>query len=282
MKPRDYYSARTGKLTETPELTLKILKKLFLVTYDKMEGDGYFQKHFGYYCVDQGDVSGQLGNDINAMIFLALKKENLWNLRDKLEYYSEDDLFDMIEFLHDHCSKPVSGRYHQYNNCGHHYETFNDSEGQAHFREKVNYMLKDYQNGFEISEQGEILELPDKNIAPLLEADIPSSDTENVTKKIHLAVTKFRRHKSNLDDRKDALRELADVLEYLRPEIKSVLTSKDEGDIFNIANNFGIRHHNTNQKHDYDKAIWYNWIFYYYLATIHAVLRMVAKKGKKK
>lgn len=271
MKPRDYYSTRTGKLTETPELTLKLLKKLFLVTYNKLEEDGYFQKYFGYYCVDQGDVNGELGNDINAMIFLSLKKEDLWTLRKKLAYYSEDDLFDMIEFLHDHCSKPISGYYHQYNNCGHHYETFNDSEGQAHFREKVNYMLKDYQSGFEISEQGEILELPDKNIAPLLEADIPSSDTENVTRKIQLAVTKFRRHKSTLDDRKEALRELADVLEYLRPEIKNVLTSKDEGDIFNIANNFGIRHHNTNQKHDYDKAIWYSWIFYYYLATIHAV-----------
>ena len=56
------------------------------------------------------------------------------------------------------------------------------------------------------------------------------------------------------------------------------LNKKDENDIFNIANNFGIRHHNKDQQTEYDKAIWYSWIFYYYLATVHAVLRMTNKK----
>lgn len=80
-----------------------------------------------------------------------------------------------------------------------------------------------------------------------------------------------------MEDRKDSLRELADVLEYLRPEIKKVLDAKDENDLFNIANNFGIRHHNSQQKVDYDKSIWYSWMFHYYLATIHAALRLIAK-----
>ena len=278
MKRRDYYSTRTGKISETPEITLKMLKKLFMVSYDKFDEDGYFQKYFGYYCVDQGDVKGELGIDINSMIFLGIKKDGLWPLRTKFEDYTEDDLFDMIEFMHDHCSKPISGYYHQYSNCGHHYDIFNDNEGQKHYRDTINYILRDFKEGFEISEAGEILELPYNNIAPLLQADIPSSDSENITKKIDLAVLKFRRHKSTLDDRRDALRELADVLEYLRPDIKKVLASKDESDLFNIANNFGIRHHNVDQKVDYDKAIWYSWIFYYYLATIHAALRLIAKK----
>lgn len=278
MKRRDYYSTRTGKISETPEITLKMLKKLFMVSYDKLDEDGYFQKYFGYYCVDQGDVKGELGIDINSMIFLGIKKDGLWPLRTKFEDYTEDDLFDMIEFMHDHCSKPISGYYHQYSNCGHHYDIFNDNEGQKHYRDTINYILRDFKEGFEISEAGEILELVYNNIAPLLQADIPSSDSENITKKIDLAVLKFRRHKSTLDDRRDALRELADVLEYLRPDIKKVLASKDESDLFNIANNFGIRHHNVDQKVDYDKAIWYSWIFYYYLATIHAALRLIAKK----
>jgi len=278
MKRRDYYSTRTGKISETPEITLKMLKKLFMVSYDKLDEDGYFQKYFGYYCVDRGDVKGELGIDINSMIFLGIKKNGLWPLRTKFEDYTEDDLFDMIEFMHDHCSKPISGYYHQYSNCGHHYDIFNDNEGQKHYRDTINYILRDFKEGFEISEAGEILELPYNNIAPLLQADIPSSDSENITKKIDLAVLKFRRHKSTLDDRRDALRELADVLEYLKPDIKKVLASKDESDLFNIANNFGIRHHNVKQKVDYDKAIWYSWIFYYYLATIHAALRLIAKK----
>src|SRR5579859_7451927 len=137
MRPRDYYSTRTGKVVETPELNLRLLKKLFLITYNKLNEDGYFQKYFGYYCVDQGNVSGELGHDIDAMIFLSLKKENLWQLTDKLEQYSEDDLFDMIEFLHDNCAKPVSGTYHSWNDCGYHYTTFNDELGRQHFREKI-------------------------------------------------------------------------------------------------------------------------------------------------
>lgn len=278
MKHRDYYSTRIGKNIETPEITLKLLKKLFIVFYNKLTAEGYFQKYFGYWCVDQGDVNGELGADIDSMIFLSIKKEELWPLITKIEYYSEDDLFDMIEFMHDHCSKPISGDYHYFNNCGYHYDKFNDLDGQKHYRETINYILRDFKEGFEISETGEILELPNNNIAPLLHADIPSTDTENITKKINLAVLKFRRHKSTPDDRRDAIRELADVLEYLRPEIKKVLETKDENDLFNIANNFGIRHHNADQKVDYDKAIWYSWIFYYYLATIHATLKLIAKK----
>jgi hypothetical protein len=51
--------------------------------------------------------------------------------------------------------------------------------------------------------------------------------------------------------------------------------------LFNIANNFGIRHHNEKQKTDYDESIWLSWIFYYCLATIHAALRLIEKKEQK-
>lgn len=111
----------------------------------------------------------------------------------------------------------------------------------------------------------------------MFEADIPTNDKDNISNKINSAILKFRRHKSTLDDRREAIRELADVLEFLRPTIKNYLNKKDENDIFNIANNFGIRHHNKEQQTDYDKPIWYSWIFYYYLATLHAVLRMTNK-----
>ena len=74
---------------------------------------------------------------------------------------------------------------------------------------------------------------------------------------------------------------MADVLEYLRAEAKKVLTSDDERDLFNLANNFGIRHHKHGQKTDYDQGIWLSWIFYYYLATIHACVRLINKSQEK-
>jgi hypothetical protein len=139
-------------------------------------------------------------------------------------------------------------------------------------------ILREYKDGFEISENGEILILSDNGLSNLFEADIPTNDNLNISDRINSAIIKFRRHKSTLEDRREAIRELADVLEFIRPSIKQNLNKKDENDIFNIANNFGIRHHNKDQQTGYDKAIWYSWIFFYYLATIHAILRMANKK----
>jgi hypothetical protein len=60
---------------------------------------------------------------------------------------------------------------------------------------------------------------------------------------VNVAIDKFRRCGSTASDRRDAIRDLADILEFLRPQTKAVLTQQDESDLFNIANNFGIRHH---------------------------------------
>ena len=276
MIKRKYYSVRTGKLESTQKMDFDVLKKVFSVNYNKLTNDGYFQKYFGIDCTD-GYTSGELGEEVDAMIFINLRKNNLYPIQKYLPEYTEDDFFDILEFLHDHCSKGLSRRYHDWNNCGYHYTDFNDIEGQKHFRELFNPILQNYKDGFEISADGEILLLSDNGFSNLVEASIPTNDEENISNKINGAIAKFRGYKSTLDDRREAIRELADVLEFLRPTIRKRLDKRDEGDIFNIANNFGIRHHNKDQKIQYDKSIWYSWIFYFYLATIHAVLRMTDK-----
>ena len=78
----------------------------------------------------------------------------------------------------------------------------------------------------------------------------------------------------------DAIRDLADVLEHLRPQAKQVLLGPDESDLFEIANRFGIRHHNQRQKLQYDKAVWFPWMFHYYLATIHAMVHLMERTRK--
>jgi hypothetical protein len=40
-----------------------------------------------------------------------------------------------------------------------------------------------------------------------------------------------------------------------------------------------LRHHNPQQKSSYDPEIWLDWMFYFYLSTIRAVLRMIERKG---
>lgn len=276
---RQYYSVRSGRRPANQGFTLAEFKRFFLPVYDKLEMDGLFQEWFGYFCVDVDHVHGRAGGDVALYVFRKLRRTNLWPVSAALDTYTEDDLFDMIEFLHDHASKGVTGKYHQFSDCGWHYDTFDQAAGRAEFRAAVNELLMDYGQGFELSAGGEILTLPNDAFAPLLAAELPHTDAKNVNQRVKAAMQKYRRRA--MSERRDAIRDLADVLEYLRDEARAVLKSKDEADLFNLANNFGIRHHNKEQKTDYDEAIWLSWMFYYYLATIHACVRLIEKAKKK-
>jgi hypothetical protein len=278
MRDKPYYSLRTGKHDGVVKLDLDATKKLFLAVYRSFDQKDYFQEAFGYQCVDAGYVVGTAGQEIDGAMILALRKDHLCPIEERLSAYTEDDFFDVVEFLHDHISKPLEGHYHSYYSCGMHYSKFNRIEGQAEFRAAINPILACLDSGFALADDGEILHLAEPGFAPLLEAELPPTDEDNVEGRVAAAVKRFRRQRSSLEDRRHALRDLADVLEYLRPQIKSVLVSKDESDLFNIANNFGIRHHNEAQRTGYDAGIWFSWMFYYYLATIHTVLRLLQRK----
>lgn len=282
MAGRRYYSARTGKNPNATQYDIVILRRLFSDLHLHFAEKEYFQEAFGYSCVDAGDVPGTLGTDIEAQMLRYIRKPDLWPIPDKILGYEEDDLFDVIEFLYDHVSEPVDGYLHGFSGCGWHYDTFDKEAGKTEFRREVNEILRDYKSGYELSANGEILELAEPGLENLFAANLPTYDPQNVEQRVEAAIFKFRRYRSSLDERRDAIRDLADVLEFLRPQVKKVLISKDGGDLFNLANNFGIRHHNPQQKTDYDKAIWYSWMFYYYLATIHACLRLVKKAESEK
>ena len=181
-------------------------------------------------------------------VLLTIRKRQLWPISTYAFKYSEDDLFDMIEFLYQHVSKPINGTMHSYNDCGMHWETFNKAGGRREYIKKVNQIIRHYDRKFELSKTGEILRSPEAGFEPIFNVDVPSVDA-NVVDRINAAMNKFRKHGSSIDDQRQAVRDLADVLEYIKPKVKALLTSNDESDLFNIANNFGIRHHND--KHQY-------------------------------
>lgn len=273
---RAYYAERKGKFAH--QFDFVTLKRLIRSVYAALKADGYFDQSFGYYCVDAGDIHGSLGRDLETAIFLHVGKSELWPIEEKIGGYDEDELFTVIEFLYDHVSKPISGHMHDFSNCGMHWETFDPKAGRVEFRLKTNAVLGKYGDGYELSEAGEIVELGPSGMRELLKADISIADL-NVQGRVQSAIAKYRERKSTANDRRDAVRDLADVLEYLRPQLKAVINSKDESDLFHIANQFGIRHYNSQQKMQYDPSIWLSWMFYFYLATIHASLRLIEKKS---
>lgn len=95
------------------------------------------------------------------------------------------------------------------------------------------------------------------------------------------AIRKFRSRVGRSEDRRDAVRDLADLVELLRDRASNTLESADERDLFHLANKFGIRHANAAQKTDYDLDIWLDWMFFHYLASIRAYTRLIARKSAK-
>lgn len=276
---RQFYSFRKGTNPNLKGLPLRDTLGLFVRLYNQLHEDGYFHEAFGFICVDAGDVPGKV-RDPELEMLLTIRKTGLWPIHEKAPFYSEDDFFDVLEFLHLYVSKPIDGTMHSYNQCGMHWETFNKVLGQSEFRLRVNAVLAHYEHPYELSANGEVLHKPEAGFEPIFDADLPSKD-QNVLSRVTAATLRYRRHGSTLDDRRQAVRDLADVLEYLRPQVKTLLTSADEKDLFNIANNFGVRHHNDKQRTAYDAGIWFSWMFYFFLSTIHVVLRKIEHEGRK-
>ncbi len=279
---REYYSVRSGKNKNFSSFGINILKKLFLDLYNELENDGYFQEGFGYNCTDAGHVPGELGENIEARIYRVLRKENIWPIKMHIEGYSEDDLLDIIEFLYDHTSKPIKqadgSDYHGWDNCGWHYKKFNKKSGQLYFREKMNEILKEYKNGFQLNENGQIIIIEEIGLINIHSAKLPENTSNNIKNKIEIATNKYLGSRSNMEERRIAIRELADILEELRKDANKYLGNKDDDAIFNIANNFAIRHSNDKQKINYDRDIWYSWMYYFYLSTIYAILKIKERK----
>ena len=282
MTLRKYYSARTRKPGEV--LALDMLKELFFSVFSDFDARGYFDESFGKDCVDSaGRYGGTIENPENY-ILRKLRKKNIWPISACYNNYSDEDIFDVIEFLYDHVSKPLEAEayFHGFRGCGFHYKKFNKRAGQLEFSEAINEFLLEYKEGYRLDVSGEIFtdQISERPLKSLLSAKLPAYDSNNIEDRMEEAVSKFKRHGSSFSERRAAVRALADCLEFLRPQLKEVLDKKDDADLFSIANNFGIRHHNKDQKVGYDQKIWLSWMFYFYLATLHAALRLLEQKRK--
>lgn len=99
-------------------------------------------------------------------------------------------------------------------------------------------------------------------------------DFDNTTSyynKIMYAKNLFWNLGSGSDEKKSAIKELADILETLRDDFSKLELSKDENDLFQIANTYAIRHANKTQKSDYNQEIFYDFIFILYLNQIKLI-----------
>lgn len=275
MRPRKYYAERKG-FAPSSNINFDMFKRLFLHKYLQLEREFIFREATGYHCVDEGYIVGNWGEDIDSFMFLNLRLNNIWPIQEYIDRYDEPTLFSLIELLYEYASEPQSKRYHDYNDCGWHTWNYEKEIGQIIFRKSINDILKDYKEGYMISIEGEILQLPPTGMEALTQQDIQTNDPRNIDERLKHSITKFLRYDSSFNEKKEAIRNLADILEYLKDQgIK--MPQKDDSALFQIINNFDLRHHRRDQQGDYDKEIWYDWLFYTFLSTINVLLKMNEK-----
>src|SRR5882724_6337668 len=272
---RRYYSARNQaqKLT-VYDLYWKV-ENLYLLF---READ-YFKGKAG---ITKSDIPAKIKHEAAVALSFQPFPITKWTNDD----ITGDHVFDAIEFLYDHVSKP--GNWGQIGaGDGYYYSDwtdYDDEVGKTEFREKANGFLCDYGPGYELSEEGAILALGSDGLQYIVDAEIVPFDEANVDSKVRDAIRKWRNRDLDIAEKRKAIRELADVFEWLKKtsRLQQVLDAKDESALFEIANKFAIRHHNPNQKSNYDQNIWYSWIFHFYLATYHAVIRSLIKLERTK
>ncbi|TGL19734.1 hypothetical protein EHQ47_16695 [Leptospira bourretii] len=271
---KKYYSSRNKSSTLTEEDLYQKVKSLYSLFLEK----DYFKNlaKITKKGIPQ-DIILEADLKLSFQPFPIEKWEN--------EKITETNLFDLIEYLYDYISKPIGWNTHFDPESDEIYEDYNSydpEKAKREYCELVNMFLNDYGSGYELSDKGEILSLGSPVLEGLFKAEIIPFDKENVDKKIENAILKWRRRNQSLEDRKNIILELSEVFEWLKKtsKLELALENKDDSMLFNIINNFAIRHHNPNQKSNYDKSIWYSWMFHFYLATYHATIRLIIKQDQ--
>lgn len=297
MTERIYWSDRLGRGPRGDPTLADVYRSVTLAAREMNQRD-FLQEWYGYACVDRVDGQGRAGVDLATHMETVLGYRNPWPLPDEpvemSEDYvfsqdayeaavltAEDRLFDVVEFLFDHISAGIKepSAYHSYGACGWHYRRFDPEPARTLFRSRINAVLRNYHGGYLLSEAGEIEHAAPTGLQQLIEAPLITTD-ETIRSRVDVAIAIYRSRGRTAEQQRDAVRNLFDVLEKLRPSIQAEMLSGDEKDLFNIANNFSIRHLNEHQKGNYESALWFSWLFYVNLSTIHLLTRLKARSGR--
>jgi hypothetical protein len=179
-----------------------------------------------------------------------------------------DLLLDLVELIHaEIVAKPIMIAPPDCTDI----EGFDKPAGQALFREEINEVLALANPPLELLPIGHVVERSEEHRNLYVEP-IPENTEAEVKDPVEHALGLFLRREATVGDQRAAVKQLADALEHLRSEVDEQLLSKDERDLFRIANEFAIRHNRADQKREYDQPVWLAWMFHVYLATIRAVV----------
>ena len=275
--PKPYWTSRTQGGTENTIVTSRdrvAVRQEWAALIGELHGRGYLDKVAPRPCVDDREAE-EPRMAIDRAIRLRLGVPGLWPLRPD---WDDDTFYSLIEVFHDLVARPRSRVYHDFSDCGFHYADFAYRPAQRMYRWRVNKLLARTGIDLELAETGEdtgrLVHNPaDPRRELVLSALSPGTPAADL---VRHAVALFRARGAGREEKRSACIALAAVLEQRRSQIKTELLTKDEGALFQIANQFDIRHRNADQHADYDET-YLDWIFWWYLATVELTDRLAER-----
>ena len=257
---RKYFSQRKDTVSN---ITTQDLGYRFYNIFEDFVLEGYFDR------LRMGALYEKLISDKLRRILAAKfghKSHEMIPTKNNLLNMSRDSIFDLIEFLSDYVSEPLSVRMQMISNS-----SIKIENGLEKWRKSINECLEQLDPPYNLTANGNIEILsPSAGLRRLV--DNHASPSKNAQEKVDHACRLFLKRNATIHDKRSALEELASVLEPLRDCLKVSIGRNNTSKLFEIANNYGIRHNNNKQKDLDENYMW--WFFYSALSAIDLVARL--------
>lgn len=274
--PPEFYSQRQHPKIAADQGS-KTTSRRLASTLKTLADEGLFAHTFSLWCPDEDDDEASPEDVFSDILGHRIDDFSWPPTEESVMSWTAEDLFDSLEVLDHIASWPGIWRPHDFGGCPGHPDSFSKPLGQALYRWKINGILDESQLSFRISttggDIGRIVKVTGESASAVIQHALEAPMGSDASRVDH-AIAVFRSRNRTPESLRDAIVNLAGILEHHRSLIKSTLTSNDENDLFNIANNFDLRHHGSNQKGDYDEAF-SEWIFQWYLATVTLVRHQI-------
>lgn len=256
----EYYGIRNGEIDlKDLKISINRFRSFFYDTYSYFENKGYFK--LAFYGLHSHPPL--LSPSPDAYIFNHLGEKKVWPIEEYYHRFDKVTMFILIEI------------FHKYIRIIEAFDFYEIETAQLEFRNQINKYLVHLEEGYLLTEEGYIINRPEDGLVNLINTNLPEMTADTTTQKVETAIKMFFKYDSNMEEKRKAINILADVLEPNRKALQTLTTDKHDSMIFHMVNKYGIRHNNIEQKEEYDKPIWYEWMFHYYLSTVHATLRLL-------
>lgn len=259
-----YWAERHGQVEPGDLPESHPLSRRFSDLLTELQDSGYFPRALPRECVD-----GRVNYDeVNTLARRATRLEvtlPLWTQPG----LSDGALFTLMEYFHDAAQRPRTYSIHSYGECGAHYHDHNRESGGVVYRWRVNELLESAGVAMRLGtigeEQGRLIRHAGTPLDDLADREIVSR--EDPDDEVAHAIRAFRTRRATLPERRTALALLFGALEPRRAAVRTRTTRGDESDLFQIANQFSIRHRNDAQRDDYGPE-YLDWMFWNALAMV--------------